>query len=97
MHQKITHFTNYLKCKHGPDIASSKFRCRENFQYHGLLYIKSKLRNKMKLELLEAILIFEFELIWLGKCCFIYQIPDHVLSEKGTSKVHRRVNQRGAS
>ena len=51
-------------------------------------YIKSKLRNKMKLPLLNAILTIKFGLARLGKCCSTYKLPNQVLKEIGTAKAY---------
>ena len=56
--------------------------------FNAMNYIKSKLRNKMKLPLLHAILAIRFGLARLGKCCSTYELPDQALKEIGTVKAY---------
>ena len=51
-------------------------------------YIKSKLQNKIKLSLLNAILTVKFGLARLGKCCSTYELPYQVLKIIDTAKVY---------
>ena len=48
--------------------------------------IKTKLRNRMKLKLLNNILHIRFGLKRLGLCCNNYTLPDHILKNIGTIK-----------
>lgn len=52
-------------------------------------YVKSKLRNKMKMNLLHSLLTIKFGLIRLGKCCATYQLPETVLKQIGTAEVYK--------
>ena len=46
--------------------------------------VKSKTRNNMKLQLLNAILTIKFGLIRRGKCCSTYQLQPEVIRDIGT-------------
>ena len=52
--------------------------------FSSMNYIKSKLRNKIKLDLLNAILMVKFSLLRLQKCCDSYKLPSNVLIDIGT-------------
>lgn len=57
--------------------------------FSAINYVKSKLRNKMTLELLNAILTIKFGLIRKGKCCSTYSFPSEVIKEIGTVAVYQ--------
>ena len=52
-------------------------------------YIKYEIRNSMKKDLLNAILVIKFGLIRNGKYCMSYKLPDSVVKAIGTSQVSK--------
>ncbi|XP_031328721.1 uncharacterized protein LOC116159845 [Photinus pyralis] len=52
--------------------------------------IKSKLRNRMLLDLLDSILHIRFGLKRIGKCCQSYTLPDEVCKQIGTNESYSK-------
>ena len=51
--------------------------------------VKSKFRNSMKTDLLDAIFVIKFGLIRKEKCCMSNNLPDTVLKALETSQVYK--------
>ena len=64
--------------------------------FSAMNYVKSKLRNSMSLQLLNAIITIKFGLIRVGKCCSSYDLPSHVVREIGSLSAYQSRDQ-GAS
>ena len=47
--------------------------------FRAMNYIKSEIRNSMKTDLLNAMLVMKYGLIRNGKCCMSYNLPDSVV------------------
>ncbi|TGZ58112.1 Uncharacterized protein DBV15_11880 [Temnothorax longispinosus] len=58
--------------------------------------VKTKLRNKMKLQLLNNILHIRFGLKRLDVCCNNYTLPDKVLKSIGNMKTYESVPESDA-
>ena len=50
---------------------------------------KNKLRNSMKIDLLNAILTVRFGLIRKKQCCMSYKLPDSVVKKIGTVEAYK--------
>nr|XP_039247932.1 uncharacterized protein LOC120325836 [Styela clava] len=61
--------------------------------FSAMNYVKSKPRNRMSLQLLNAILTVKFGLIRKEECCSTYKYPPKVIAEIGTSAVYQYQSQ----
>ena len=61
--------------------------------FSAMNYVKSKPRNRMSLQLLNAILTVKFGLIRKEECCSTYKYPPKVITEIGTMAVYQYQSQ----
>jgi hypothetical protein len=54
--------------------------------------VKNKIRNKMKLDLLNNILNIKYGLKRIGKCCNSFNLPDEVLLMFDTNVAYKRTS-----
>lgn len=59
--------------------------------------VKTKLRNRLSVKTLNAILYIRFGLKRVGKCCFSYTVPDDVLRSIGTKESYSLDTEPGTS
>lgn len=59
--------------------------------------VKTKLRNRLSVKTLNAILYIRFGLKRAGKCCYSYTVPDDVLRSIGTKEIYSLGNEASTS
>lgn len=59
--------------------------------------VKTKLRNRLSIKTLNAILYVRFGLQRAGKCCYSYTVPDNVLRSIGTKESYSLENKASTS
>lgn len=59
--------------------------------------VKTKLRNRLSIKTLNAILYVRFGLKRAGKCCYSYTVPDNVLRSIGTKESYSLENKASTS
>ena len=65
--------------------------------FSAMIYVKSKFRNGVKTDLLNAILVVECEYIKKEKCCMSYKLHDSVVRFIETTQANKSSTQTSCS